>query len=172
MNINNKIALANYAQAKVTNEEDVKLCFLWNVLCQYALNEDDVKESLRASIRKLIENNFEAFDKDIDYENELIDVFYELPVFSNLTIEEDKDIYYYQDFNTNLSFRKDDDRLLSIKNFQSILEDSDLVAFYMSIFKVYDFVKNNEDDNYTDRQLRLIKGSNYLLSAALKNIFD
>ena len=38
----------------------------------------------------------------------------------------------------------------------------------MSVFKVYDYLMNLDNDNYNDRVIELMKASNYLLECILK----
>ena len=78
-----------------TNEEDVKFYFLWNALLMKAEKEG---VSLRQSIRDYVEDIDDEID--IDFEDERLDVFYLSPVFEDLRVEEDKDIYYYEYYNT------------------------------------------------------------------------
>ena len=146
-----------------TNEEDVKFYFLWNALLMKAEKED---VSLRQSIRDYVEDIDDEID--IDFEDERLDVFYLSPVFEDLRVEEDKDIYYYEYYNTQRQARFNDDYILSIKNFQRILQDNDISSMMMSVFKVYDYLMNLDNDNYNDRVIELMKASNYLLECILK----
>lgn len=119
----------------------------------------------------MIENHLDEFYRDIDFEDSRLDIFYERPIFEDCRVEEERDVYYYQDFNINRNHRPNDDYILSIRNFQHILEDSDLIALYMSIFKIHDYIYNQKTGKYDERDKRLIEGANYLLECGLKNIF-
>lgn len=172
MNLKNKIIKSFYEAGLKETNEDLKLYYLWNVfinICE--MNKQD-GDGLRAGIRRFIENNIDDMDSNLDYEDFRLDVFYERPVFEDLRVEEERDLYYYQDFNTNRNIRANDDYLLSIKTFQRILEDSDLISLYMSIFKIQNYILNCNNDNYDDRTNRLIAGSNYLLETALENLIN
>lgn len=172
MNLKNKIINNFYSLGIKEKEEDVKLYYLWNAFLTICEMNKESSDGIRAGIRRFIETNYDDTDKDLDYEDFSLDVFYERPVFEDLRVEEDRDLYYYQDFNTNRNIRANDDYLLSIKTFQRILEDSDLISLYMSIFKVYNFIVGSMNDKYDERTTRLIVGSNYLLETALKNIIE
>lgn len=145
------------------SEDDLKFYFLWNALLIEAEKED---VSLRQSIRDYVEAVNDEID--IDFEDERLDVFYLSPVFEDLRVEEDKDIYYYEYYNTQRQSRFNDDYILSIKNFQRILQDNDISAMMMSVFKVYDYLMSLDNDDYNDRLKELMKASNYLLECLLK----
>ena len=146
-----------------TSEDDVKFYFLWNALLMKAEKEG---VSLRQSIRDYVEDIDDEID--IDFEDERLDVFYLSPIFEDLRVDEDKDIYYYEYYNTQRQARFNDDYVLSIKNFQRILQDNDISSMMMSVFKVYDYLMNLDNDNYNDRVIELMKASNYLLECILK----
>lgn len=172
MNLKNKIIKSFYELGLKEKEEDLKLYYLWNSFLEISQLNKEESDGLRASIRRFIETNIDDIDADLDYEDFRLDVFYERPVFEDLRVEEDRDLYYYQDFNTNRNIRANDDYLLSIRTFQRILEDSDLISIYMSIFKIYNFIVESTNDKYDERVKRLITGSNYILETALKNIVE
>lgn len=172
MNLKNKIIKSFYELGLKEKEEDLKLYYLWNSFLEISQLNKEESDGLRASIRRFIETNIDDIDADLDYEDFKLDVFYERPVFEDLRVEEDRDLYYYQDFNTNRNIRANDDYLLSIRTFQRILEDSDLISIYMSIFKIYNFIVESTNDKYDERVKRLITGSNYILETALKNIVE
>lgn len=172
MNLKNKIIKSFYELGLKEKEEDLKLYYLWNSFLEISQLNKEESDGFRASIRRFIETNIDDIDADLDYEDFRLDVFYERPVFEDLRVEEDRDLYYYQDFNTNRNIRANDDYLLSIRTFQRILEDSDLISIYMSIFKIYNFIVESTNDKYDERVKRLITGSNYILETALKNIVE
>ena len=166
-----KLAKKYYELAQNEKEADIILHLLYQSLILKAELEKGPNEGLRASIRSLVENHLDEFDRDIDFEDSRLDIFYERPIFEDCRIENERDIYYYQDFNVNRNHRPNDDYILSIINFQHILEDSDLIALYMSIFKIHDYIYNQKTGKYDERDKRLIEGANYLLECGLKNIF-
>ncbi len=170
MKLKAKMAKKYYDSALNEKDMDVKFCLLWRAL--FLLSEDNksLGKGARQGLREYIETEYEAFDSNVDFEDERLDVFYERPFFSDGRVEEDRDIYFYQDFNTNRQYRSDDDYVLSIRSFQKILEESDLVSLYMTIFKIYDYIIVKENDNYSERDKRLLEGSAYLLECALNNL--
>ena len=149
MNINKKLVKEFISNASNTKEEDLIFYYLWNAFVKMIENEKDENTSLRQGIRNYIEANSEDFE--IDFEDERLDVFYLSPIFNDLRVEEDKDTYYYEYYNTSKQTRFNDDYLLSIKNFQRIIQDNDLSSMMMSVFKVYEYVMALDNDNYDDR---------------------
>ena len=172
MNLKNKLINDFYNNGKNANEKDVKLYYYWNAFLNIVEENKDENIGLRAGIRAFIENNIEDMDGNVDFEDSVLDVLYERPVFEDLRVEEERDLYYYEDFNTNRQMKANDDYLLSIKTFQRVLEDSDLISMYMSVFKIYNYVLNKENDKYSERETRLIDASNYLLECALNNLIS
>lgn len=168
MNINKKLVKEFISNASNTKEEDLIFYYLWNAFVKMIENEKDENTSLRQGIRNYIEANSEDFE--IDFEDERLDVFYLSPIFNDLRLEEDKDTYYYEYYNTSKQTRFNDDYLLSIKNFQRIIQDNDLSSMMMSVFKVYEYVMALDNDNYDDRVKELISASNYLLKIVLFNL--
>ena len=168
MNINKKLVKEFISNASNTTEEDLIFYYLWNAFVKMIENEKDENTSLRQGIRNYIEANSEDFE--IDFEDERLDVFYLSPIFNDLRVEEDKDTYYYEYYNTSKQTRFNDDYLLSIKNFQRIIQDNDLSSMMMSVFKVYEYVMALDNDNYDDRVKELISASNYLLKIVLFNL--
>ena len=168
MNINKKLVKEFISNASDTKEEDLIFYYLWNAFVKMIENEKDENTSLRQGIRNYIEANSEDFE--IDFEDERLDVFYLSPIFNDLRVEEDKDTYYYEYYNTSKQTRFNDDYLLSIKNFQRIIQDNDLSSMMMSVFKVYEYVMALDNDNYDDRVKELISASNYLLKIVLFNL--
>ena len=168
MNINKKLVKEFISNASNTKEEDLIFYYLWNAFVKMIENEKDENTSLRQGIRNYIEANSEDFE--IDFEYERLDVFYLSPIFNDLRVEEDKDTYYYEYYNTSKQTRFNDDYLLSIKNFQRIIQDNDLSSMMMSVFKVYEYVMALDNDNYDDRVKELISASNYLLKIVLFNL--
>lgn len=168
MNINKKLVKEFISNASNTKEEDLIFYYLWNAFVKMIENEKDENTSLRQGIRNYIEANSEDFE--IDFEDERLDVFYLSPIFNDLRVEEDKDTYYYEYYNTSKQTRFNDDYLLSIKNFQRIIQDNDLSSMMMSVFKVYEYVMALDNDNYDDRVKELISASNYLLKIVLFNL--
>ena len=168
MNINKKLVKEFISNASNTKEEDLIFYYLWNAFVKMIENEKDENTSLRQGIRNYIEANSEDFE--IDFEDERLDVFYLSPIFNDLRVEEDKDTYYYEYYNTSKQTRFNDDCLLSIKNFQRIIQDNDLSSMMMSVFKVYEYVMALDNDNYDDRVKELISASNYLLKIVLFNL--
>lgn len=171
-NLKEKLAVKYYEASLNENNADVKFSLLFEALVSLAQANKVNNEGKRQTIRRLIESNITAFECDVDFENEILDVFYERPVFNNLVVESDKDVYFYEDFNTNKTFNTNDDYVLSIKNFQRIVEDSEIVSFYMSIVKIYDYIFEQNKTEYSDYENRLIKASAYLLECAIKNLFE
>lgn len=172
MNLKNKIIKQFYENGLKENNKDLKLYYYWNSFLNICEMNKQESDGLRAGIRRFIENNLDDCDSNVDYEDCILDVFFERPVFEDLRVEEERDLYYYQDFNTNRNIRANDDYLLSIKTFQRIIEDTDLISMYMSIFKIYNFVLNSDNDKYSERVIQLIDASNYLLEAALQNLVE
>ena len=168
MNINKKLVKEFISNASNTKEEDLIFYYLWNAFVKMIENEKDENTSLRQGIRNYIEANSEDFE--IDFEDERLDVFYLSPIFNDLRVEEDKDTYYYEYYNTSKQTRFNDDYLLSIKNFQRIIQDNDLSSMMMSVFKGYEYVMALDNDNYDDRVKELISASNYLLKIVLFNL--
>ena len=168
MNINKKLVKEFISNASNTKEEDLIFYYLWNAFVKMIENEKDENTSLRQGIRNYIEANSEDFE--IDFEDERLDVFYLSPIFNDLRVEEDKDTYYYEYYNTSKQTRFNDDYLLSIKNFHRIIQDNDLSSMMMSVFKVYEYVMALDNDNYDDRVKELISASNYLLKIVLFNL--
>ena len=168
MNINKKLVKEFISNASNTKEEDLIFYYLWNAFVKMIENEKDENTSLRQGIRNYIEANSEDFE--IYFEDERLDVFYLSPIFNDLRVEEDKDTYYYEYYNTSKQTRFNDDYLLSIKNFQRIIQDNDLSSMMMSVFKVYEYVMALDNDNYDDRVKELISASNYLLKIVLFNL--
>ena len=168
MNINKKLVKEFISNASNTKDEDLIFYYLWNAFVKMIENEKDENTSLRQGIRNYIEANSEDFE--IDFEDERLDVFYLSPIFNDLRVEEDKDTYYYEYYNTSKQTRFNDDYLLSIKNFQRIIQDNDLSSMMMSVFKVYEYVMALDNDNYDDRVKELISASNYLLKIVLFNL--
>ena len=168
MNINKKLVKEFVSNANKTKEDDLVFYYLWNAFVKKIENEKEENVSLRQGIRNYIEANSEDFE--IDFEDERLDVFYLSPIFNDLRIEEDKDTYYYEYYNTSKQTRFNDDYLLSIKNFQRIIQDNDLSSMMMSVFKIYEYMMTLENDNYDDRVKELIQASNYLLNIVLFNL--
>lgn len=166
-----RLARNDYNQAKSEKQEDLKLHYLFEAINLLAQEDKQIGDSNRQAIRRLIEENSDAFEANVDFEDFVLDVFYERPVFSDLHVE-DKDVYYYEDFNTIKAFKANDDNILSIKTFQRILEDSDMASFYMSIYKIHDYIYDQNKNEYSDYETRLIKASNYLLENALSNLLE
>ena len=165
MNINKKLVKEYIKNANNTKEEDLIFYYLWNAFVKKIENEKAENTSLRQGIRDYVETNSDDFE--IDFEDERLDVFYLSPIFNDLRVEEDKDTYYYEYYNTSKQTRFNDDYLLSIKNFQRIIQDNDLSSMMMSVFKVYDYVMSLDNDNYDERVKELIAAANYLLKIVL-----
>lgn len=165
MNINKKLVKEYIKNANNTKEEDLVFYYLWNAFVKKIENEKAENTSLRQGIRDYIEASSDDFE--IDFEDERLDVFYLSPIFNDLRVEEDKDTYYYEYYNTSKQTRFNDDYLLSIKNFQRIIQDNDLSSMMMSVFKVYDYVMSLDNDNYDERVKELITAANYLLKIVL-----
>lgn len=165
MNINKKLVKEYIKNANNTKEEDLIFYYLWNAFVKKIENEKAENTSLRQGIRDYIEASSDDFE--IDFEDERLDVFYLSPIFNDLRVEEDKDTYYYEYYNTSKQTRFNDDYLLSIKNFQRIIQDNDLSSMMMSVFKVYDYVMSLDNDNYDERVKELITAANYLLKIVL-----
>lgn len=168
MNINKKLVKEFVSNANNTKEDDLVFYYLWNAFVKKIENEKEENVSLRQGIRNYIEANSEDFE--IDFEDERLDAFYLSPIFNDLRIEEDKDTYYYEYYNTSKQTRFNDDYLLSIKNFQRIIQDNDLSSMMMSVFKIYEYMMTLDNDNYDDRVKELIQASNYLLNIVLFNL--
>lgn len=168
MNINKKLVKEFVSNANKTKEDDLVFYYLWNAFVKKIENEKEENVSLRQGIRNYIEANSEDFE--IDFEDERLDAFYLSPIFNDLRIEEDKDTYYYEYYNTSKQTRFNDDYLLSIKNFQRIIQDNDLSSMMMSVFKIYEYMMTLDNDNYDDRVKELIQASNYLLNIVLFNL--
>lgn len=165
-----RLAKRYYQDALSENDEDIKFHLLFETVILLSQASKEASDSNRQAIRRLIEKNLTAFECDVDFENEILDVYYNRPVFNDLLVEQDKDVYYYEDFNTNKSFKTNDDYVLSIRNFQKIVDDSDIISFYMSMYKIYECLFDKEE--YSDYETKLLKASNYLLLNALNNLFD
>lgn len=165
MNINKKLVKEYIKNANNTKEEDLVFYYLWNAFVKKIENEKAENTSLRQGIRDYVETNNDDFE--IDFEDERLDVFYLSPIFNDLRVEEDKDTYYYEYYNTSKQTRFNDDYLLSIKNFQRIIQDNDLSSMMMSVFKVYDYVMSLDNDDYDERVKELIVAANYLLKIVL-----
>ena len=165
MNINKKLVKEYIKNANNTKEEDLVFYYLWNAFVKKIENEKAENTSLRQGIRDYVETNNDDFE--IDFEDERLDVFYLSPIFNDLRVEEDKDTYYYEYYNTSKQTRFNDDYLLSIKNFQRIIQDNDLSSMMMSVFKVYDYVMSLDNDDYDERVKELITAANYLLKIVL-----
>lgn len=165
MNINKKLVKEYIKNANNTKEEDLVFYYLWNAFVKKIENEKAENTSLRQGIRDYIEASSDDFE--IDFEDERLDVFYLSPIFNDLRVEEDKDTYYYEYYNTSKQTRFNDDYLLSIKNFQRIIQDNDLSSMMMSVFKVYDYVMSLDNDDYDERVKELIAAANYLLKIVL-----
>ena len=169
MNLNNKLIDIYYKNGKEEKDIDCKLYFYWNTFLMLVNESKEYNVGLRQGIRDYIENNRDYIEMDIDLEDSRLDVFYEAPVFEDLR-KEDVDIYYYQNFNTSKPNRSNEDYYMSIRNFNKVLEESDVISLYMSILKIYNHIKELDDDNYNERTTRLIEASNYLLECALHNL--
>lgn len=165
-----RLARKDYELSLNEKDEDIKFHLLFESLNLLAQQEKQIGDSNRQAIRRLIENNLDAFEAGVDFEDYVLDVFYERPVFFDLHVE-DKDVYYYEDFNTVKAYRANDDNVLSIKTFQRILEDSDMISFYMSIYKIHDYLYESDRNEYNEYEVRLIKASIYLLESALNNLY-
>ena len=171
-NLKSRLAKKDYIGGLNEITEDLKFHLYFEAVNLLAQENKQLGDSNRQALRRYIESHITAFEADVNFEDFLLDVFYERPVFSDLHVDENRDVYYYEDFNTNKSYRTNDDNVLSIKTFQRILEDSDMVSFYMSIYKVHDYLFEENKSEYSDYEKRLIKASNYLLECALKNLYE
>ena len=168
MKLNKSLIRELYENGNKAKESDLKLYYLWNSFVKLIEENKGENESLRQGMRNYLEAVSE--DLEIDYEDSVLDVLYENPVFEDLRIEEGRDVYYYEYFNTSKQTRFNDDFTLSVKNFQRILSDSDITAMIMSIFKVYDYMMRSQDDKYDEHTRRLIEAGNYLLDVILKDV--
>ena len=165
-----RLAKKYYNLSLSQNENDLKFHLLFEAMVLLSQANKETSDSNRQAIRRLIEKNLTAFECDVNFENEVLDVFYDRPVFNDLFVEQDKDVYYYEDFNTNKSYKTNDDYVLSIRNFQKIVDDSDIISFYMSMYKIYECLLDK--DEYSEYEIKLLKASNYLLEKALNNLFE
>ncbi len=168
MKLNKRLIRELYENGNKAKESDLNFYYLWNSFVKLIEENKGENESLRQGMRNYLEAVSE--DLEIDYEDSVLDVLYENPVFEDLRIEEGRDVYYYEYFNTSKQTRFNDDFTLSVKNFQRILSDSDMTAMIMSIFKVYDYMMRSQDDKYDEHTRRLIEAGNYLLNIILKDV--
>ena len=168
MKLNKRLIRELYENGNKAKESDLKFYYLWNSFVKLIEENKGENESLRQGMRNYLEAVSE--DLEIDYEDSVLDVLYENPVFADLRIEEGRDVYYYEYFNTSKQTRFNDDFTLSVKNFRRILSDSDITAMIMSIFKVYDYMMRSQDDKYDEHTRRLIEAGNYLLDVILKDV--
>lgn len=168
MKLNKRLIKDLYENGIKAKASDLKFYYFWNSFVKLIEDNKEENESLRQGMRNYLEAVEENLE--IDYEDSVLDVLYEGPVFEDLRIEADRDIYYYESFNTQRQLRYNDDYTLSVKNFQRILSDSDITAMMMSIFKVYDHILRSQDDKYDEHTKRLIEAGNYLLDIILKDV--
>ena len=99
MKLNKRLIRELYENGNKAKESDLKFYYLWNSFVKLIEENKGENESLRQGMRNYLEAVSE--DLEIDYEDSVLDVLYENPVFEDLRIEEGRDVYYYEYTNIN-----------------------------------------------------------------------